>query len=77
MLAKRIIPTVLTKGRTMVKGVGFAADRVIGATLQLYDQGRSLARGRTCCAGSDIDDARRAAADHDYIVRICHREFLQ
>ncbi|NVN31443.1 tRNA 2-thiouridine(34) synthase MnmA, partial [Endobacter medicaginis] len=39
-----------------------AGHEVIGATLQLYDQGRSLARGRTCCAGSDIDDARRAAA---------------
>lgn len=39
-----------------------AGHEVIGATLQLYDQGRSLTRGRTCCAGSDIDDARRAAA---------------
>lgn len=33
-LAKRVIPTVLTKGRQMVKGRGFASDRVIGLALQ-------------------------------------------
>ena len=32
---------------------------VIGVTLQLYDHGQG--RGRTCCAGQDIHDARRVA----------------
>lgn len=32
---------------------------VIGVTLQLYDNGQG--RGRTCCAGQDIHDARRVA----------------
>ena len=36
---------------------------VVGATLQLYDAGRTSARRGTCCAGRDIQDARRAA-DH-------------
>ncbi len=36
---------------------------VIGATLQLYDAGRTTARRGACCAGRDIDDARRVA-DH-------------
>ncbi len=37
---------------------------VIGITLQLYDQaliGRAPAKSKTCCAGKDIADARRAA----------------
>jgi tRNA-specific 2-thiouridylase len=34
---------------------------VIGITLQLYDQGGGTARGKTCCAGQDIADARRVA----------------
>ena len=35
---------------------------VVGITLQLYDQGRAVGtRGRTCCAGQDIHDARRVA----------------
>lgn len=34
---------------------------VIGITLQLYDQGAGTARGKTCCAGQDIADARRVA----------------
>lgn len=33
-LATRIVPTILVKGRTMVKGVGFRSDRVVGAALQ-------------------------------------------
>jgi tRNA-specific 2-thiouridylase len=36
---------------------------VIGATLQLYDAGRTAARRGACCAGRDIHDARRVA-DH-------------
>ena len=32
---------------------------VIGVTLQLYDHGQG--RGRTCCAGQDIHDARHVA----------------
>lgn len=35
---------------------------VVGVTLQLYDQGAArAARGKTCCAGQDIQDARQAA----------------
>lgn len=34
---------------------------VVGITLQLYDQGAGTARGKTCCAGQDIADARRVA----------------
>ena len=34
---------------------------VIGATLQLYDNGATSARRGTCCAGRDIHDARRVA----------------
>jgi tRNA-specific 2-thiouridylase len=34
---------------------------VIGATLQLYDQRGSDARKGACCAGRDIQDARRVA----------------
>jgi tRNA-specific 2-thiouridylase len=34
---------------------------VIGITLQLYDQGATLARKGACCAGQDIYDARRVA----------------
>jgi tRNA-uridine 2-sulfurtransferase len=35
--------------------------QVVGITLQLYDQGVTGARGKTCCAGQDIHDARRVA----------------
>ena len=35
---------------------------VLGITLQLYDAGAARGRAGTCCAGRDIDDARRAAA---------------
>jgi tRNA-specific 2-thiouridylase len=34
---------------------------VVGVTLQLYDHGAALARQGACCAGRDIDDARRVA----------------
>ena len=34
---------------------------VIGVTLQLYDHGAAVARAKSCCAGGDIHDARRAA----------------
>lgn len=34
---------------------------VIGVTLQLYDHGASAHRAGSCCAGQDIDDARRVA----------------
>jgi len=36
---------------------------VIGITLQLYDHGAALAKKGACCAGRDIHDARRVAAD--------------
>jgi tRNA-specific 2-thiouridylase len=38
-----------------------AGHDVIGATLQLYDQGAASGRRGACCAGKDIMDARRVA----------------
>ncbi|WP_417672110.1 tRNA 2-thiouridine(34) synthase MnmA [Roseibium sp.] len=34
---------------------------VIGVTLQLYDHGAMVSKSKSCCAGVDIHDARRAA----------------
>ena len=34
---------------------------VVGITLQLYDHGAATHRAGSCCAGQDIDDARRVA----------------
>ena len=34
---------------------------VIGITLQLYDHGQAIARPGSCCAGTDLHDARRVA----------------
>ena len=34
---------------------------VVGVTLQLYDHGAAVGRAKSCCAGRDIHDARRAA----------------
>ena len=34
---------------------------VIGITLQLYDHGAAIQKRGACCAGQDIDDARRVA----------------
>jgi len=34
---------------------------VVGVTLQLYDHGAAVGRKGACCAGQDIDDARRVA----------------
>lgn len=34
---------------------------VIGVTLQLYDYGKAIGKKGACCAGQDIDDARRVA----------------
>jgi tRNA-specific 2-thiouridylase len=36
---------------------------VVGITLQLYDHGAATARRGACCAGRDIHDARRVAAE--------------
>jgi tRNA-uridine 2-sulfurtransferase len=38
---------------------------VIGVTLQLYDHGKALRKKGACCAGQDIHDARRVAAELD------------
>ncbi|MEQ8297684.1 MAG: tRNA 2-thiouridine(34) synthase MnmA [Nitratireductor sp.] len=38
---------------------------VIGITLQLYDHGEAAHRAGSCCAGRDIEDARRVAATLD------------
>ncbi len=35
---------------------------VVGITLQLYDHGEALKRKGACCAGTDIHDAKRVAA---------------
>ena len=34
---------------------------VVGITLQLYDHGEAVGRKGACCAGQDIQDARRVA----------------
>ena len=34
---------------------------IVGITLQLYDHGEAVRRVGSCCAGQDIDDARRVA----------------
>ena len=34
---------------------------VVGVTLQLYDHGEAVGRKSACCAGQDIQDARRVA----------------
>jgi tRNA-uridine 2-sulfurtransferase len=36
---------------------------VVGVTMQLYDHGEATHRKGACCAGRDIHDARRVAAD--------------
>jgi tRNA-specific 2-thiouridylase len=38
---------------------------VVGVTLQLYDHGKALRKRGACCAGQDIQDARRVAAHLD------------
>src|SRR5690606_15066640 len=42
----------------LLKNEGY---EVVGVTLQLYDHGASVHRAGSCCAGQDIDDARRVA----------------
>ncbi|WP_350148960.1 tRNA 2-thiouridine(34) synthase MnmA [Roseitalea porphyridii] len=37
--------------------------QVIGITLQLYDHGAAVRRTGSCCAGQDIDDARRVCEE--------------
>ncbi len=41
--------------------VAEAGYETIGVTLQLYDHGQAVGQPGTCCAGSDIHDARRVA----------------
>jgi tRNA-specific 2-thiouridylase len=43
----------------LLKHAGFD---VVGITLQLYDHGEAVRRKGACCAGQDIHDARRVAA---------------
>ena len=38
-----------------------AGHEVIGITLQLYDHGHAVGRKGACCAGQDVEDARRVA----------------
>lgn len=72
MLAKRVIPTMLCRGRTLVKGKSFAGDRSVGHVLQaarvharrgvdellILDIG-ATAEGR----GPDLDMVRELSAD--------------
>ncbi|MBO9431542.1 tRNA 2-thiouridine(34) synthase MnmA [Sulfitobacter sp. R18_1] len=44
----------------MLKDEGYD---VVGVTLQLYDHGAALAKKGACCAGLDIQDARRVAEE--------------
>ena len=44
----------------LVKNSGYS---VIGITLQLYDHGSATIKKGSCCAGQDIYDARKVAAD--------------
>jgi len=44
----------------LVKNAGYST---IGITLQLYDSGPSNGKKGSCCAGQDIQDARKVAAD--------------
>ncbi|MFG6586171.1 tRNA 2-thiouridine(34) synthase MnmA [Sulfitobacter sp. MOLA879] len=44
----------------MIKDEGYD---VVGVTLQLYDHGAALAKKGACCAGVDIQDARRVAEE--------------
>ena len=46
----------------LLKAEGFD---VVGITLQLYDHGQAVGRKGACCAGQDIQDARRVAAALD------------
>ncbi len=39
---------------------------VIGLTMQLYDHGAAVNRKGACCAGRDIHDAKRIAAELDF-----------
>ncbi|MCB1650853.1 MAG: tRNA 2-thiouridine(34) synthase MnmA [Alphaproteobacteria bacterium] len=39
---------------------------VVGITLQLYDQGASTAKSKTCCAGQDIYDAKKVADERGF-----------
>ena len=43
----------------LLKRAGY---EVVGITLQLYDHGEAVRRKGACCAGQDIHDARRVAA---------------
>lgn len=47
----------------MLKDEGYD---VVGVTLQLYDHGAALAKKGACCAGVDIQDARRVAEEMNF-----------
>ena len=49
---------------------------VIGITLQLYDHGAALAKKGACCAGRDIHDARRVAAEMGFAHYVLDYENL-
>jgi len=61
--ATRIVVAMSGGVDSSVAAAKLAADGydVVGLTMQLYDHGEATARGKTCCAGQDIYDARRVA----------------
>ena len=52
---------------------------VVGITLQLYDHGAAVKRAGSCCAGQDIEDARRVAErlDIPYYVLDYEKRFRE
>ena len=49
---------------------------VIGITLQLYDIGNALKKKNACCAGVDIEDAKKVAAKFDFPHYVLNYENL-
>ena len=63
--AERIVVAMSGGVDSSVVAASLARDGydVVGITLQLYDHGAALAKKGACCAGRDIHDARRVAAE--------------
>ena len=57
----------------ILKKMGY---QVIGITLQLYDHGQALQKKGACCAGADIYDAQKIAAQFDFPHYVLNYESL-